>query len=285
MSPERTLLFCVVLTLPLACTRASTGPAPGGAECAFSDTAAPEAEQAPPEPAVLLFQATRTLDLDGDRRATVEALSGQLESSGVRVRAAFERLKVVLIDSVRAGAIDRAKVHEDEEVAVEALQVHADASIHALDALHALLDGPQRLAVVVSARDGWENAPLTPPMGGGPALAEQTIEARDRGRLDDLTSELGLDADQRGQVWTLISSMPSAMESPYATREQRAEALFVAFRAPTFDAKAVVLGPSETHARERIEARVAFLTDLLPILRPEQRERLVVLIDRRWTQR
>ena len=274
MAPTRTILLALLLTMPLACTSASTRRAPQSAD----ETSAAKAERGPTDAAALLFRATRTLPLDVDRRSTIGALDDELAISRAHVSAAFEDLKAVLVAGIRGGRIDRARIANDEDAIEETMQVHVNETIHALDSLHALLVGAQRIAVVEAARSNLE------PVGGGPPSTEG-IEVRNRHKLDELVSALRLDAGQRDRVWALVDKTPSAMESPYETRRQRAEALFAAFEAPTFDARTVVTAPGETNVRERVDERVSFVCDLVPMLRPDQREKLAALVEDRWTRR
>jgi hypothetical protein len=73
----------------------------------------------------------------------------------------------------------------------------------------------------------------------------------------------------------------AAFESRWDDHKKRSDALLTAFAGDTFDGKKadLTLLPGKT-AHEPLDHMVAFFTQLLPILRPDQRDRLAGMLDR-----
>ena len=100
-------------------------------------------------------------------------------------------------------------------------------------------------------------------------------------KLDRMTSDLALDADQRQQVAKWLSEQSGSMRPMYEERRKRRDALFSAFESSTFNATALAPPNLGAEVRTHIDQHVAFLSKLLPILRPDQREKLASMIETR----
>jgi hypothetical protein len=105
-------------------------------------------------------------------------------------------------------------------------------------------------------------------------------------RLDKLTTDLSLDAGQQQQVAAILAKptdVPNAaaMQARWADRKTKIDALLTAFAGDTFDAKKLDLGmmPGKT-AHEPMDHMVAYYTQLLPILHPDQRDKLATSMDK-----
>ena len=100
-------------------------------------------------------------------------------------------------------------------------------------------------------------------------------------RLDRKTAELGLDTAQQEQVAKWLAEEPRTMRSMYEEKRKRRDTLFTAFESNTFDATAVAPPNMGAEVREHLDRHVAFLSKLVPILRPDQREKLASMIGTR----
>jgi hypothetical protein len=166
------------------------------------------------------------------------------------------------------------------------MAAHADAEGAALDSLHALLTPPQRTALVTSlqTRQGERDARTAAWMkgkeadGGAPDWSKR--------RLDRMTAQLQLDPAQQKQVTALLAKAKdpptaAAFEARWDDHKKRTDALLTAFATDTFDGKKadLTLLPGKT-PHETLDHIVTFFTQLLPILRPDQRDRLAGTLDR-----
>jgi hypothetical protein len=242
--------------------------------------AAPSAEaKHHPDAATALLRATDQQSLNDTEKATVRSLKQQLQESRQSLDAAFRAMRADLAAQVRAGAIDPARVHADEELAANALEAHQKLEFFVLNGLHALLNPGKRVAAATTVRSG---APGRAEAQAQPEPAEGTAA-----RLDRMTRELRLDTDQQQQVASLLAAQPGPMPARHDAYRERFDALLNAFPTETFDAKAAVQTmPSPTAAlREHVERKVGFLSALLPILRPDQRQTLASMIEQRGAER
>ncbi len=224
--------------------------------------------------AAALLRATDQQSLNGTDKATVRTLEQQLHESWQGVDAAFRAMRAHLAAQVRAGAIDPARVHADEDVAANAVEAYQKQEFFVLNGLHALLNPEKRVAVAAAVRSG---APGRAEAQAQPEPAEGTAA-----RLDRLTRELALDADQQQQVASLLAAQPGPTPARQSAHRERFDALLNAFPTESFDAKTTVQTMQSPTAalRDHIERKVGFVSALLPILRPDQREMLASMLER-----
>ena len=282
MNPIRALSCLVPLVLlSSACNGGPTGATSGAASppnVTAGTSATPEAHERRGEhgadPTNALLDATKGVQLTDAQKTKLHSLEEQLEANERDTGEAFRAQRTALAAQVRAGAIDLTKVQADESAAGTALQAHITKEADTLNGLHAVLDPSQRKAVVAAVRGRrGERAE-------GRSGAEHTAPSADtiaKKRLDHMTRALGLDAAQQKQVASLLASEPAAQEPKGEDRGRRMDALLTAFEADSFDAKTAVPGPSVSPSdmiRARTDREVAFLSKLLPVLRPDQREKL-----------
>lgn len=265
-----------VVAAPAEAPPAAAPPVAGG-PTAQPQAVAPSrtAGRHPMDPAAALLKSTDQLGLSEGQQATVRTLEASLEASGRGLGAAFQRLNADLAAQVRVGTIDPAHVQTDEAAITSALQSHITQEIEALNRLHATLDPAQRAAAVNavrSAQAGSTEEQARPSGPAGPAA-----------RLDRLTQELGLDADQQQQVAGLLSDRSDAAHAAdRAQYEQRFDQVLTAFANEDFDARATLGSMTPAPAdvlQEQVETKAAFLSKLVPILRPDQREKLATKLE------
>jgi hypothetical protein len=268
------------------CNGGAEGATPGAtapSAVATTTDAAPQGERGEhgADPTNALLQATDGLQLTDAQKATIHSLEEQLEANEKDTGAAFKALRSDLAAQVRAGAIDQAKVQADEGAAATALQAHIAKEADTINGLHAALDPSQRKAAVAAVRARQSGRAEAQP-GARNAASSEDIAKR---RLAHLTRELGLDdAQQQQQVASLLAAQPAPKEPRMEERQHRMDVLLTAFEADTFDAKTAVPAPAVSPAdtiREGTDREVAFLSKLLPILKPDQRDKLATSMETR----
>jgi hypothetical protein len=286
------------MTLALGCEQNSAPSATGG------DATAPSAAMpAPPSAAVSatrphaalvrhggvaasLFAAAHDLTLTDAQKGALDKIDGDLRAADDGVRTAMHGFRSDVQAGVKAGKLDTAKLSADDPSVEKAVADAKDKEAAALDSLHAQLDPAQRTSLVTAARaadadhDRRVEAWLKAKEADGAAV---DWEAR---RLERLTADLSLDATQQKQaaaILTKTNDPPNAagMQSRWDERVKRRDALFNAFEGATFDAKKADLSAFPTKTpREAIDHVVAFVSQLLPILHPDQRDKLAATLDR-----
>lgn len=232
------------------------------------------------DPADALLRATESLQLTDAQRATARALEGRLSGNQRDVGSAFRTLRADVAAQIRAGLIEPTKLQTDETVAVTALKSHVAKEAETLAELHATLDASQRRAVVAAVR---AREPGRTEAQGAPAPAPSAEDAG-RTKLDRITRELDLDPQQQQQLSVLLAGQPPGAESPAEDRQRRIDALLAAFDADTFDPRAMrpagMASPGDM-VRDAVDREIAFLSKVVPILRPDQRERLATRLESR----
>jgi Spy/CpxP family protein refolding chaperone len=252
-----------------------------------------EGREAHGGPGAMFFQAARTLDLKDDQKAKVDAAektahAGATEASREAMKTAAKDLHTDLIAGVRAGKIDTSKL-EPRFTAVEKVIGDSQAKdAEALTALHAALDTTQRKAVTanVRAKQALREEKMAHHEGMDAGMA-----AADGGKggwtskhsVDRLTHGLDLDADQQKKVDAIVAKEDAAKPGPGrpdpAEMKKNVEAMLTAFEKDTFDAKKLDMFDAKK-ARGPMEQEAKLLAQLVPILKPEQREKLAAKMEK-----
>lgn len=253
------------------------------AEAPVPNEPAPRVASWPRDPGKAVIDAAMELSdadaisLTDAQRATLYTQREKLEASRKAIGTAFRTLRADLANEVRVGVIDTAKMQADEAAVVNALRFHDLQEADTLNALHAALDPTQRSDVVAAVRAERPGGMAEPQAPGG-----QTASRGDKQEehLDRLTRDLSLDPSQRQQVAAILQAQP-APSGMRGAKAQRTDALLNAFESDTFDAAtAIESAPSPTSTvYDRIQRRINFVSQLLPILRPDQRDRLASRIE------
>jgi Spy/CpxP family protein refolding chaperone len=295
----------LVLVLPIAsivalgCNDSSGGATTAGSSSATTTASAlasavPTVSAPKPHPmfgrhggiAAGLFRAAHEVPLKDEQKDSLDTIEASLKADDDGLRGAMKTFRTDLIAGVKAGKIDATKMTADDAVVDKAVADHQTQEAKALDSLHALLDSTQRGAVVASVRAknadrekrmmGWMQAKEAD--GGAPDFAKK--------RLAKLTTDLTLDAGQQKQVAAILAKQsdppnPTAMQTRWDDHKKRTDALLTAFAGDTFDATKADLKilPGKT-PHEPTEHMVAFFTALLPVLHPDQRDKLAATMDR-----
>ncbi|HLK37995.1 MAG TPA: hypothetical protein VKU41_14640 [Polyangiaceae bacterium] len=221
----------------------------------------------------MMFHAAHDLTLAADERVEIDGIEAPLAGADAKVRAEHARFEADLAAGIRSGQVDPNRTRADFASIDWANQSRQDRQADALDQLHALLGADHRLELVTAVRARRAAHALRPPDQAPEDAAEWT-----RRRLERLTAELGLDDVQRKKVEALLRKgdlpTPAQVQASKDGTDGRAAALLTAFAADLFDARSLDLGAGDASTRGFAEREVRFLSELLPTLRPEQREKL-----------
>lgn len=233
----------------------------------------------------MFFRATKDLaDLKDDQKAKIEAAEKSIRESGGESREALKKagkdLHTDLIAAIKAGKIEAAKLEPKYADIEKAMKAAHEKEADGLNQLHAALTAPQRKAVVEDVKK--KHAQMEERMakreehnkdkgdGGKP-------ESRAKKHIERLTADLDLDADQQKKVGAIT---PPEMAMPdRAEMKKKSEALLAAFEKDTFDAKKVDAFDAKK-ARGPMEAETKVVSAIVPILKPEQREKLAAKMDK-----
>lgn len=289
----------IAMLLPIGCGNsastdgaANTATAPATATAAakptVTATATASATAAPERPhrrarrgfgvAAMLLHSAEDLTLNDTQKATVEKLGASLH--GVGPRKEIKELHESQIAGVKAGKIDTAKLTATYDAIDKAVAERHDKEIEALNGLHAALEPAQRKALVaaVRAKQAEREARMAEreKKGGEADWSKRHVE--------HLTKELDLDAAQQKSVAALLEKddHPTAatMTAHREEAKKRMDALLTAFEGDTFDAKKLELAGPGKKLRDRLEHHLQFLSQLVPVLKPEQREKLAAAMQK-----
>jgi Spy/CpxP family protein refolding chaperone len=212
-----------------------------------------------------IFRAAQELELKDAQKATVEKLGEPIHAEAAPV-AEMKEYHVALLAQVRAGKIELAKLEPLQAALEKAQQARKDKEAEALNGLHAALEPAQRKALVASVRA--KQSEHGGPRGEPPSPAD---------RLAHLTKDVDLDAAQQKKVEPLLAkdAAPPSREE----MKKHTEAVLTAFEGEGFDAKKVE--PAAAPAGKGMAAQHAqFLAALVPLLKPEQREKLAASLEK-----
>jgi hypothetical protein len=222
----------------------------------------------------MMFHAAHDLKLGDAQVAAVNDLEDKLRGGDASVGGAMKKFESDLAFGIRAGTIDTAGTQADLAAIDWAMQSRQDQQADTLNGLHSELDPGLRQELALAVRARRRAHALRPP-----DAPDEGAKDWARRRLERLTTDLGLDAAQRRRVAGLLAKGdlpgPAEVQARKDAANARADALLSAFERDGFDAKKVDFGVAAgKSAHELIEREVRFLSQLLTILRPEQRGKL-----------
>ncbi len=217
----------------------------------------------------LLLNAVVALDVrEPEKVQKLDAIGKSFkEEDGTRDEA--KAIHDELVSQVKAGKIDNAKL-EPLYVALEkgAKEAH-DKEVTALDGIYAALVPLERKVVVedirkkVAARES--HMPKEQADAGAP---------RGPNVVDRMTKNLGLDEAQQKKAAAIVpTDERKKMLADHEEDKKQLEALLSAFEKDGFDAKKVP-GRDPKKARVLFQEQAKVFAQLVPILKPEQREKL-----------
>lgn len=233
----------------------------------------------------MFFRATKDLaDLKDDQKAKIEAAEKSTRETGGESREALKKagkdLHTDLIAAIKAGKVEAAKLEPKYADIEKAMKAAHEKEAEGLNQLHAALTAPQRKAVALDVKKKHEQMEERMAKreehnkekgdGGKP-------ESRGKKHIERLTADLDLDADQQKKVGAIT---PPEMAMPdRAEMKKRSEALLAAFEKDTFDAKKIDAFDAKK-ARAPMEAETKVVSAIVPILKPEQREKLAAKMEK-----
>jgi len=216
---------------------------------------------------LLIAMSLDTLGLSPEQKPPVERIRSVLYARMEPARAAEQNLLFTLADGLSAGVLDPAKVDAAvAQLTSVAATIH-NASTDALNELHSILMPPQRAALVDKLEAHWS--------------VWQRANIDENGRLTQLTADLTLTP---GQVDKIRVSQAEAMKAVPRFDPQEVSAHIRAFgdafRAQTFDAKALTTGGTATAYMVGWGAAhmAQFIESVSPVLTPEQRGKLAQML-------
>ena len=216
---------------------------------------------------LIIAMSLDTLGVSPEQRAAVEKIRSDLHNRMEPAHAAEQKLVGMLADGLSAGNLDAASVDEAvAQVAAAAATVH-DASIDALNELHAVLTPPERAALIDKVQAHWavwEKA----------NTQEADTANPEHGQLATLTKELGLTPDQVNKTRAgLADGMKAVPHLVPQEIETHLRAFGDAFQSEKFDAKSLATANgANAHLAGWGAARLAHLVEALsPVLTLDQR--------------
>ncbi len=231
-------------------------------------------------PHAIFFRAAHAQNLTDAQKTKLDEIAKGLKGDDATPRDELKKLHDELVAGVKAGKIDQAKVDAAQAEVDKAIKARREKDAEALNALHATLDAAQRKAVVAHVRERaskqaakaekWKDkAPKQPGVDGkaGPGGF----------MLKHLTADLGLDDAQQKKVEALLPKPADKPPFDPEAMKKRFDDMLTAFEGDAFDAKKLAgfddKGPEPGKSPHGF-MNAKFLSELLPILKPEQREKL-----------
>jgi hypothetical protein len=220
----------------------------------------------------VLFTRARTLSLPPAELTAVLALTDEHDRSEAAARAALRAFRVELARQVKVGVADMVLLGGAREAAMNALQAHLDDEVSVIDRLHALLIPKERAELVAALRNQSAVRIM-------PALAPRSPTAR----MEQLNRMLNLDQNQQRALAKLVTARPPPEPRPIDERESRTARVIERFGDDVFSAQNALSprgasSPVEA-ARTRLQNDATVMTQLSPLLRQDQRDKLAAHIE------
>jgi Spy/CpxP family protein refolding chaperone len=227
----------------------------------------------------LIARSVQDLDVSADQKAKLEAVRADLLAKLEPARAAAHDFSGTLADGVAAGKLDRTKVDAATGALVTKAQAAHDASLKALDDLHATLTPEQRAKLVDGLQTHWER------WKEAHGRDEQSEPQHRSGYLLALVRDVGLTREQAQKIKDALHDKMKAGPQEHAHKEvaDYVSAFGTAFKGDKFDAKKLAGGKGASgHMAKWGAARMTHFVEIaLPVLTPEQRTKLAAVLRER----
>ncbi|MFI5301147.1 MAG: hypothetical protein ACHREM_23935 [Polyangiales bacterium] len=289
MRVVRTVSFALVAVVVAACDKTGDGAASTAASASASTSVAPKpvapmpsasamASAAPKArrhirrggiAAAFLASAAEETTIRPDQLTKIEGLDEALRGGQEGPSAEMKALHAELAAEVKAGKLDAAKLDPLYAAVDKAMDARRAKEVVALNGLHAALDPAGRKAVTAALRARQK-------MHEEKAKTSKPEEWR-KHHAERLTKDLGLDDAQQKQLdAAMAKSAPTQaqMDALKDGYQKRREALLTAFEGDVFDASKLDLGPVDKMAKGPSHRESDSIEQLLPILKPDQRDKL-----------
>jgi Spy/CpxP family protein refolding chaperone len=235
---------------------------------------------------MLVAMSLRDLDLSPDQKAAVEKIRADMIAKTEPMRAAAKDVANTLADGVAAGAVDRSKADAAIDKLVAQAQTIHDASIDAMNRLHAALNATQRAALVDKMQEHFEK------WKEANGHEEQDGQPHRSGHLLALAKDVGLSQDQATKIKASFHDMLKAnapdggggqanvQDHQHKEVTDHLQAFATAFKADNFDAHSLgTANAANGHMARWGATRMArFLEAAAPVLTPDQRTKLAQMI-------
>lgn len=221
------------------------------------------------------FKAALETDVTDEEKAAIAKIEEPLHNEGAS-RHELTALHLDIVSSIKAGKMEGGKLQADEAAVGKAFEAREETEGAALAQLHDTLTPPQRKAVADAVRAAHEaHERPAGPDGGASEWATR--------RAERMKAQLVLDEDQEKQVAALLARetpSPAAVQARAEASKKQVEAVTAAFEKDVFDPKKADLSSMPGRKpTEPFDRQVKYLTQLLPILTPGQRDRLALLAE------
>lgn len=238
-----------------------------------------------------LFRAASQADLDEATRTKIEGIANDMreadktaaEADGGGPRKEMKEIHEAMTAGVKAGRIDGSKLEPHYAALEKEAKERAARDYEGLGKLHDALDADTRkkLGEQVRKQEDERNERAKK------AEAAQAAHAGDGGRpsasrrrFERYGKDLDLDADQKKKLDGIIpADDPKMMTTIREEGVKRTNATIDAFEKDTFDAKGIPT-PDIKQVRRPMDEQVKFFNALIPILKPEQKEKLVTRLEK-----
>lgn len=232
----------------------------------------------------MLLRSAQALELREGQKVAIEDIQKSMhgaEDAGPPVDE-FKDMHTLIAAGIRAGKLDTEKLTAMQAELDKAMLARREKDTTALQRLHDALDPTQRKALVASVRAKQAEREARFAARGPDAGPPKGDEFKKR-RLEKLTKELELDAEQQKKVEALMTKPAPkgpAGEDGREGMKKRMDALLTAFEADVFDAKKLEEGAPARKMSDGMSEHLQFLNGLLPILKPEQREKMAANMEK-----
>ena len=234
-----------------------------------------------------LFRAASQSELSEEQKAKIEQIATDLRE-GDKMEAAdgggpakqMKALNEEVVAGVKAGRIDPAKL-EPHYVALEReAKERAARDVEGLGKLHDVLDADTRKKLGEQVKKQEDDRAKKMEAQQAQHVDAGAKNSMQRKKYEQWGKTLNLDDDQKKKLDAIIPAEDLKMAT--AIREEgkkRADITCDAFVKDTWDGK-VIPGPDIKQIRKPMDEQVKFYNALIPILKPEQKEKLVTRLEK-----
>ncbi len=239
-------------------------------------------------PAGMILAAARSLDLKEDQKAKLDKAEQALRGDEASARDEMKALHTTLVAGIRAGKLDQAKIDADLAALDKAANDRKEKEATALNDIYAALEPAQRTEIVTKLRErqASQERRMAARMGaradGGAPDGGARGAMNGAKRIERLTRDLDLDAEQQKKAQAIAPKDEAKAPPPAEARaeaKKHMDALLAAFEKDGFDAKKLEIA-DQKRAKAAASEEVKLIAGLLPILKPEQREKLAVRMEK-----
>jgi Spy/CpxP family protein refolding chaperone len=287
---------------PVACKGCGGSSGAGGSGPTASTSASSSASAAPRPPLPsggpfgAVFQAIESQSLNAEQRAVINKAAAELRAgdelakgtdSDAGPRASFRQMQAELAAGVKGGKVDLAKLNEGQSAVERVTKARQAREAEALTKIQRVLTPAQRQNIASSIRTAEEKTASRiekhdkhEKRDGGRAEAGRNDAGAPnwaRLRLESYVRDLGLDAGQQKSVDALLAKETSL--SPRAESKAQRDAMLSAFEKDGFDALAFRTDDVQPRMAAFLDL-ASFLAQVVPTLRPEQRDKLATKFEK-----